>query len=93
MEGRVCPDIRHLANYPSSRVEIKMMNICANALLIAVSSALLWHFSNIWRYGRHIIEEPNTMIMGLETGMLVGIIAFGAVKLMRDSLTNKAKTG
>lgn len=53
----------------------------------------MWHFSNIWRHGRHIIEEPNTMIIGLETGMLVGIIAFGAVKLMRDSRANKAKTG
>ena len=68
-----------------------MMNIWANALLIAVSSALLWHFSNIWRYGQHIIEEPNLLIRSLETGMIVGILAFGAVKLMRDARTNKAK--
>ena len=68
-----------------------MMNICANALLIAVSSALLWHFSNIWRYGQHIIEEPNVMIRSLETGMLVGILVFGAIKLMRDTRANKAK--
>jgi len=68
-----------------------MMNICANALLIAVSSALLWHFSNIWRYGHHIIEEPNVLIRRLETGMLVGIVVFGAVKLMNDTRASKAK--
>ncbi len=34
--------------------------------------ALLWHFSNIYRLGRHIIEEPNPYFLW---GEIIGITA------------------
>jgi len=51
---------------------------------MALSAALLWHFSNIWRYGQHLIEEPNVIIRGLETAGLLGIFIFGATKYISD---------
>ena len=49
-----------------------------------MSSALLWHFSNIWRYGKHLIEEPNIVILSLETAGLLLILAFGISKYISD---------
>jgi len=53
-------------------------------LLIGLSSALLWHFSNIWRYGKHLVGEPNVAIRSLETAGLLIILIFGIVKYVID---------
>ena len=58
-------------------------------LLVAVSLALLWHFSNIWIYGEHLIQEPSRWVLVLETIGIIAIIAFGiygAIKELRDNL-------
>jgi len=52
--------------------------------LIGLSSALLWHFSNIWRYGKHLVGEPNVAIRSLETAGLLIILIFGIVKYVID---------
>jgi len=51
---------------------------------MGMSAALLWHFSNIWRYGQHLIQEPNIIILSLETAMLLLIFAFGVYKFVGD---------
>jgi len=65
-----------------------------DALMTGMSVALLWHFSNIWRYGQHLIQEPNILILSLETAFLLFIFAFGIYKLAYDlSRLRKGKKG
>ena len=61
-----------------------MKDVIANGALIGMSVALLWHFSNIWGYGKHLIVEPNIVILSLETAGLVLILGFGLTKLISD---------
>jgi len=61
-----------------------MKEVIGDSLVIGMSAALLWHFSNIWRYGQHLIQEPNIIILSLETAMLLLIFAFGVYKLVGD---------
>jgi len=61
-----------------------MKEVIGDSLVIGMSVALLWHFSNIWRYGQHLIQEPNIIILSLETAMLLIIFAFGVYKLVGD---------
>jgi len=61
-----------------------MMGVISNALVVGMSAALLWHFSNIWRYGQHLIQEPNVIILSLETVVLLLILAFGVFRLVVD---------
>lgn len=58
--------------------------IIVDALLIGMSSALLWHFSNIWLYEKHFIAEPNIWIRSIETVGLLIILIFGIGKYIRD---------
>jgi len=54
-----------------------MRHAIGNGLIIGLSAALLWHFSNIWRYGQYVVGEPNIVILSLETAGLVAILIFG----------------
>ena len=56
----------------------------ANSLLAGLSAAFLWHFSNIWRYGQYLAQEPNIIIRSLETAMLLVIFTFGVSRLVVD---------
>ncbi len=56
----------------------------ANGALIGMSAALLWHFSNIWRYGQYLVQEPNILIRSLETAGLLIILVFGVSKYVID---------
>ena len=58
-----------------------MKDLIADTLIVGQSAALLWHFSNIWRYGQYLIAEPNIMIRALETTGLLVIFGFGVAKL------------
>ena len=46
--------------------------------LVGACLALLWHFSNIIKYGSHYIQEPNGTILALEV-ILIGSLAILAV--------------
>lgn len=59
-------------------------DIIVDAAIIGMSAALLWHFSNIWRYGQCLIQEPNIAIRSLETAGIVAILAWGISRLMSD---------
>jgi len=65
-------------------MRLGMKEVISDSLVIGMSAALLWHFSNIWRYGQHLIQEPNIIILSLETAMLLIIFAFGVYKLVGD---------
>jgi len=56
----------------------------ADALVIGMSAAFLWHFSTIWRYGQYFAQEPNIVIRSLETIGFLFILAFGISKFIGD---------
>ena len=63
---------------------IRIKEIIIDALLIGMSSALLWHFSNIWLYDKHFIAEPNIWIRSAETLGLLIILIFSIGKYIGD---------
>ena len=63
---------------------MNVKGLVLDTLIIGLSAALLWHFSNIWRYGQYLVQEPNIAIRSLETAMLLIILAFGISKLISD---------
>ena len=63
---------------------MNVKGLVLDTLIIGLSAALLWHFSNIWRYGQYLVQEPNIAIRSLETAMLLFILAFGVGKYISD---------
>jgi len=59
-----------------------LKDVIADLIIIGLSMAFLWHFSNMWRYGRYLVGEPNLLIRGLETGLLLVILVFGIVRFI-----------
>ncbi len=47
------------------------------AFVVGLSAALLWVFSNVWRVGSHHVNEPNTLILILETLLLGAALVYG----------------
>jgi hypothetical protein len=68
---------------------MKMKYLVADGVIIGMSSALLWHFLNIWRYGQHLVGEPNIVIRSLETAVLLAILAFGVSKFVGSLIRGK----
>ena len=66
------------------------MNIIIRILLIAVSAGLLWHFSNIWRFGLHYIQEPSLGILLFET-LGVGAILILAILNFLKQISKKGE--
>jgi len=71
--------------------DISMRQAIGNGLIIGLSMALLWHSSNIWRYGAHLINEPNILVLCLETAGLFLILFFGISKFIRDIIREARK--
>jgi len=59
---------------------MNIKDVIRDAMIIGLSGALLWHFSNIWRYGQYLVGEPNIAIRSLETAGLLVIFVFGISK-------------
>jgi hypothetical protein len=68
-----------------------MKDVVSDVLIISLSCTLLWHFSNIWRYGQHLIQEPNIAILSLETAGILVIFAFGVSKYIGDLKRGKRR--
>ena len=64
-------------------------DIAIDSIVIGLSLELLWHLSNIWRYGQHVIREPNITILIIETGFIILTLTFGVLKCMRDAKRKK----
>jgi len=60
-------------------------HIVSDVVVIGLGSALLWHLTNIWRFGQHLIQEPNTIILVVETISCAVFVAFGLIKIVIDS--------
>ena len=60
-------------------------HIVGDIVVIGLGSALLWHLTNIWRFGQHLIQEPNTIILVVETIGCAVFVAFGLIKIIIDS--------
>ena len=75
---------KQLLKYQFEVIGISMKNAIYNALIVGLSGALLWHFSNIWRYEQYLIAEPNIVIRSLETVALLIILVFGIGKYISD---------
>jgi len=69
---------------------MNVKGLVLDTVVIGLSIALLWHFSNIWRYGQHLVREPNIVILSVETAGLLLILAFGIIKYISD-LTGKGR--
>lgn len=63
---------------------MNIKDIIADGVIIGMSTAFLWHFSNIWRYGQYLVGEPNIVIRSLETAALLAILVFGIAKYISD---------
>lgn len=63
---------------------MNLKDLIADGVIIGMSLALLWYFSNMWRYGQHLIQEPDIVILSLETAGLLLILAFGVSKYISD---------
>lgn len=66
-ENLSIPGIRSTGNIKNQR----FFNYIGNSLLMATSCALLWFFGCIWVEGAHYIQEPNTIILSIETVLIV----------------------
>lgn len=63
------------------------MSIIIRILLIAVSAGLLWHFTNIWRFGSHYIQEPSLGILlfeALGVGAILILAILNFIKLIKE---------
>ncbi len=66
--------------------------LLSSTLLVALSVAFLWHFSNIVRFGRMYIQEPNPVILYTEIILLLSIATWGiwrVVRFLRDIAEGK----
>ncbi len=70
-----------------------MRHVIGNGIIVGLSIALLWHFSNIWRYGSHLINEPNVLVLSLETVGVFLILIFGISKFISDIKRENSEKG
>jgi len=65
-----------------------MREYLAYSMIMGMSAAFLWHFSNIIRFGSHYIREPNLVILSTEIVFLCACFTFAllsVIKLLRSS--------
>ena len=55
---------------------MKIQNCFLALIASAMAGFLLFHFAMIWVYGKFYIFEPNLLILGVETTVIVAILAF-----------------
>jgi hypothetical protein len=59
----------------------RFMTAC---LVVSLGIILAYHFFLFWTTGQVLIEEPNKLVLALESIMSLGIIAFGLEQLVRS---------
>ncbi len=59
--------------------------LLSDVLLIGVCSALLWHFSNIVRYGTHLIQETQQVVLWGEITFFI-LVILGSVHSLRRKM-------
>ena len=79
-----CPHCGKRFQPPLTRRGLVNVNVYKDALIFGLSAILLWHFSNIARFGSHIIKEPSSLTLYAEIGLLISVFLFGLVYLILD---------
>ena len=59
-----------------------MREYIGNILLAATSLVLLWFLGCIWVEGRHYIQEPNIIILVVETVIIAATFGFAIYSLI-----------
>lgn len=75
---------RLLLTYIKKTNGISTNDLAADVLVISLSVSFLWLISNIWRYDKFLMGEPNLLIRSLETAWFLLILAFGIGKCISD---------
>lgn len=70
---------------------MNIRELITDLIIISQSAFLLWHFSNIWRYGSYLVEEPNLIILILETVLLLLIFTFGVSRYISNLRRGRVK--
>lgn len=70
---------------------MNIRELITDLIIISQSAFLLWHFSNIWRYGSYLVEEPNLIILILETVLLLLIFTFGVSRYISNLRRSRVK--
>ena len=65
-----------------------MKQVIAGAIIMGESLAFLWVFSNILRYGSHVVNEPILLVLVLEILLLLILFAFG-IYLVLSKITER----
>ena len=63
---------------------MSIRKIIASSLVIALGAVLLYIFTLFWLEGRLIIQEPNSIVLTVETVMAFLIVLFGIERLIRS---------
>jgi len=63
---------------------VSIRKIIASSLVIALGAVLLYIFTLFWLEGRLIIQEPNSIVLTVETVMAFLILLFGIERLIRS---------
>jgi len=63
---------------------ISKNDLAADVIVISMSVSFLWLLSNLWRYDKFLMGEPNILIRSLETAWFLLIFAFGIGKCISD---------
>ncbi len=71
---------------------MKLKEQIANGALVGMSAVLLWHFANIWRYGQHLVGEPNLVIRTMETAVIFLIFVLGISRFV-ETLRRSGEVG
>jgi len=58
------------------------LQITTSISTIAFGLGILWHFSNIIRYGRFYISEPNNVILAVEVSVIVILVILAVFSLI-----------
>jgi len=59
-----------------------MFKYIDGVIIVALSTAFLWHLSNIIRYGSHWIQEPNLVVLVVEIILIGLLFLYGLFRLV-----------
>jgi hypothetical protein len=67
-----------------ARRQVSLKRFITACLVLSLGIILAYHFFLFWTVGRVLIEEPNKIILCLESTLSLGIIIFGLEQLVRS---------
>ena len=63
---------------------MRHISVLTHISAIAMGTAFLWHFSNIWRFGRHYIAEPSLAILITECCLVLVMLSLALLSFVQD---------